>query len=281
MDRWHGMYAKVRAIRPGLTEFVLLAALYVAYSGSRLLAENDPSEAIHRAHGIVRFEKSVQLYWEPWFNKAFVEHGWLGLTADYWYSTLHYIITPAILVWLFVTRRDGYRHARRALVAATLLALVMFLLIPTAPPRIMSGFTDVLAMHSHQGWWGADASAPRGLGHLTNELAAFPSLHAGWSLWCAIQLRRHSRSVVVHTLGWAYALGTAVVVLGTANHWVVDILVGWLVVLGGYVAVSPFVPMVEAHRTPMDRSPDAPAPDPAVLDSPPASRADTSSAGGA
>lgn len=280
MQRWHGVYAKTRAIRPGLTEAVLLVALYVAYSGTRLLAENDPAEAMRRARGIVRFEQSLKLYWEPTFNKVFVEHGWLGLAGDYWYSTLHYIVTPGVLLWLFVRHRQDYRHARRALVAATLIALVFFLLIPTAPPRIMSGFTDVLALHSHQGWWGEDASAPRGLGHLTNELAAFPSLHAGWSLWCAIQMRRYGRNVVVRALGWIYALGTAVVVIGTANHWTVDVLVGWLVVLAGYVAVSPFVPIVEGHLPLLDRSPDASALDPAAFDGPAPGRADTSSAGG-
>ena len=280
-EQWRGAYKKFRAIRPGLTEAVLLVVLYVAYSGTRLLADNDLSEAMRRARGIVHFEQSTALDWEPWFNKFFVEHGWIGLTADYWYSTLHYIVTPGVLLWLFVKHRDSYRHARRALVAATLLALTMFLLIPTAPPRFMSEFTDVLALHAHQGWWGADASAPRGLGNLTNQLAAFPSLHCGWALWCAIQVRRHARSRVVHLIGWAYALGTAVVVVGTANHWVVDVLAGWLVVLGGFVAVSPFMPIVEGHRPLPDRSPHALAPDPARLDSAPPWRADTSSAGGA
>lgn len=278
--QWRTAYAKLRALRPGLTEVLLLVVLYVAYSGTRLLADNDLSEALRRARGIVHFEQSLQLAWEPAFNRFFVEHGWIGLTADYWYSTLHYIVTPAILAWLFVAHRGTYRHARRALVAATLLGLLLFLLVPTAPPRLMGDFTDVLALHSHQGWWGTEASAPRGLGNLTNQLAAFPSLHCGWALWCAIQVRRHTHSRLLHAIGWAYALGTALVVIGTANHWTVDVLAGWLVVLGGYVAVSPFMPIVEGHRPLPDRSSDALAPDPAALDGASPGWADTSGASG-
>ena len=54
-----------------------------------------------------------------------------------------------------------------------------------APPRMLPGYVDVLATTSVHGWWGSDASAPKGLGGLTNELAAMPSLHVGWALWCA------------------------------------------------------------------------------------------------
>ena len=69
---------------------------------------------------------------------------------------------------------------------------------------------------------------------LTNELAAFPSLHAGWSLWVALALQVYATRRWVRVLGWLYALGTAVVIVGTGNHWVIDSLVGWLVILIGW-----------------------------------------------
>ena len=43
------------------------------------------------------------------------------------------------------------------------------------------------------GWWGSDASAPRGLGELTNQLAAMPSLHVGWAVWVAWVVCRLAR----------------------------------------------------------------------------------------
>ena len=50
----------------------------------------------------------------------------------------------------------------------------------------MGRWTDLLAVHSAAGWWGGEASAPQGMGWLTNQLAAFPSMHAGWALWVAL-----------------------------------------------------------------------------------------------
>jgi membrane-associated phospholipid phosphatase len=93
----------------------------------------------------------------------------------------------------------------------------------------VTGYTDVLALHRADGWWGSDASAPRGLGQLTNELAAFPSLHAGWSLWVALVVQSRSARQSIRLPGWIYALLTAAVVVGTANHWVADVLGGWLI----------------------------------------------------
>src|SRR6476620_11047212 len=152
--------------------------------------------------------------------------------------------------------RQFYVPARRALAIATILGLVAYLLLPTAPPRFIQGYVDVLSLHAADGWWSTDASAPRGLGHLTNELAAFPSLHAGWALWVAIAIQEVTRNRVLRTLGWAHAVITATVIVGTGNHWTLDVIVGWLVVLVGCVAVAPFTPIIETRPTiPASRRP--------------------------
>jgi hypothetical protein len=233
---------RLAGVGAGARELVLIAILYVAYTSSRLLASNAQDPAVHRAKVLLRIERSIELDWEHAFNSFFMHHDLIGLLACYWYSTAHYIVTTVVLVWLYFKGRHAYIPARRALVVSTLFALAFYLMLPTAPPRMLEGYTDVLSMHSAQGWWGSDASAPRGMGHLTNELAAFPSLHAGWSLWCALVLQRNARFRITKILGWAGAITTAVVVVGTANHWVLDVLVGWMVVLGGVVAVAAFTP---------------------------------------
>ena len=114
----------------------------------------------------------------------------LSLFGSFWYATAHYVVTAVVLVWLYRRGADVYVPARRALLVGTIIALVAYLLLPTAPPRLFGGYADVLALTSGDGWWGGDASAPKGLGGLTNQLAAFPSLHAGWALWVAMVLQR-------------------------------------------------------------------------------------------
>ena len=236
---------RLAGVGAGVRELILIAVLYIAYTASRLLASDAAGPAFHRAKVLRRIEQAIELDWEHGLNVFFVHHDTLALLSCYWYSTAHYIVTPGVLIWLYFKGRHAYIPARRALIVATLIALALYLMLPTAPPRLMGHYVDVLSIHSDRGWWGGDASAPRGMGHLTNQLAAFPSLHAGWSLWCALALHRHARFRLTKVLGWAGALATAIVVLGTANHWVLDVVVGWMVVIAGFVAVSAFTPRLQ------------------------------------
>jgi hypothetical protein len=220
----------------GALELGLVLVLYVTYSASRMLADDSMAPAVGRAVRLQGFESAVGLDWEEALNRWFVDVHSVGLFGSYWYAAAHYLVTAVVLVWLYRRGAADYSQARRVLVLATVLALSFYLLMPTAPPRLSGGFVDVLDLHSAQGWWGGDASAPRGLGGLTNQVAAMPSLHAGWALWVALVLYRHARPPW-RLLGWAHAGVTAVVVVGTGNHWVLDVLAGWFVVLLGDAVV--------------------------------------------
>jgi membrane-associated phospholipid phosphatase len=232
-------WARLERPRNGVRELLLVAALYIGYTASRKLADADMAPAKARAHALLRIEQAVHLDAERWLDTWFVHHGTIALLGCYYYSTAHYIATPAALVFLYFKGRDQYLPARRALVVGTLIALALYIMLPTAPPRFM-GFRDLLALHQDQGWWSGAASAPKGMAHLTNQLAAFPSLHAGWSMWVALYITRATRNVPLRALAWLHALVTALVVIGTGNHWVLDVLVGWLVVIAGAVSVAAF-----------------------------------------
>jgi PAP2 superfamily protein len=217
-------------------EVSLVAGLYLAYTAARLLAADDRAPALLRAARILDFEAVFDLDWEHGIVGHVASHPLVGLLSCFWYSTAHYVGTLIVLIWLYRRGRRVYVPARRALLVATALGLVLYLLLPTAPPRMMAGYPDILSIHAGAGWWGAEASAPRGTGSLTNELAAFPSLHAGWSLWVALALDRGARRWWLRVAGWTYAGLSAFVVVGTANHWVLDVLAGWLVVVAAWIA---------------------------------------------
>ena len=157
----------------------LLAVLYVAYSGTRLFANDALAPAVDRAHALVDVERSARAGLGACGQPALRRRRRAGPVRQ-----------------LLVRHRPLPRHrrrpglalpprpgdvppARRALLLATVLGLVLYLLLPMAPPRLSRGYVDVLSLHSADGWWGSEASAPRGLGGFTNQLAAFPSLHAG------------------------------------------------------------------------------------------------------
>jgi len=223
----------VRARPRWWTELLLIAVLYEAYSLSRLVVRGDVDTAMRNADHILRFESLTRLDPEPVLNRIVSAHAYFGVVFDYAYASLHYVVTPLVLVWLWRRRPEHYRGARTTLAIATVVSLAGFMLFPTAPPRMIEGFTDTMAHFSSWGWWGAGASAPRGLEHMTNEYAAMPSLHVGWAAWCGWQMWRHARRPVWRVLGVAYPLFMVLVVTGTANHYLADVVAGLAVMAVG------------------------------------------------
>jgi PAP2 superfamily len=230
----------VRPVRPrAVRELALLAVLYVGYSAARLLADGDPSRAITNARRLLDLEAGLHVDVESWANHLLTGVPGLALAGSYWYSALHYLVTPTVLIWVYRRHPLGYRRVRNALVIATATGLAGFVLLPMAPPRMLPGYVDTLATTAAHGWWGSDASAPKGLGGLTNELAAMPSLHVGWALWVAWVVVLCSRSGWLRALAATYALGTVLVVVGTANHYVLDAVAGAAVVGLGIALTRP------------------------------------------
>lgn len=234
------------------TELTLLAVVYAAYSAGRLLARGDVNTAVDHGMAILRAEKALLLNAEHPLNRLFTDTPALGIPADFAYASLHYLVTPVILVWLFRRRPARYRAARTWLMLSTLLGLVGFTLVPTCPPRLLDagqGFVDTMAQYSSYGWWGGQASAPRGMGAMTNQYAAMPSLHVGWALWCGVMLWRHGRTPLMKALGVAYPLLTTLVVMGTANHYFLDAVAGCAVMGVGALLTRPALRLADRVRT--------------------------------
>lgn len=227
------------AVRPRWwTELPLIVLVYACYSAGRLLVRGDVADAVDHGLAILRIEKALHLNAEHPLNRLFTREPWLGVPADFWYASLHYLVTPAVLVWIFRSRTVHYRAARTWLMTSTFIGLIGFTLLPTCPPRLLDaghGFVDTMAHYSAYGWWGGEASAPRGLGGMTNQYAAMPSLHVGWALWCGVLLWRYGGTRAAKAAGVIYPLVTTVVVMGTANHYLLDAVAGAAVMALGLV----------------------------------------------
>ncbi|MEU9860478.1 phosphatase PAP2 family protein [Streptomyces sp. NPDC047971] len=232
-------------------ELALIGLVYAAYSCGRLLARGDVRTAVDHGLAILDLEKALHLNAEHPLNRLFTETPALGVPADFAYASLHYVVTPAVLIWLFRRRPGSYRAARTWLMVSTLLGLIGFTLMPTCPPRLLDaghGFVDTMAQYSSYGWWGAEASAPRGMGALTNQYAAMPSLHVGWALWCGVMLWRYGRTPTLKALGVAYPLLTTVIVMGTANHYFLDAVAGAAVMGLGFLLTAPALRLADRIR---------------------------------
>ena len=224
-----------------LREVVLVGVIYGAYELSRGLRNGAVHTATRNGRDILHWERSVDLSPEKLFTHALISVTPLCVAAAYFYSTMHYIITPVVLVWMYRCHAKQYRAARTALAFGTVLGLVVFYLVPTAPPRLLpgAGIPDALFDVRNWGWWGGDGSVPRGLGGLTNQFAAMPSLHVGWALWCGFLLARYATRWWVRALGVLYPVVTTFVVLSTGNHYLLDAVAGaGVMALGAGLALA-------------------------------------------
>ena len=222
--------------RPRLYREILLIALcYSAYSLVRNLVPTTHTEALRLGRQLLDLERFLHIDPELSLNHLFVDAHWLGIGANYYYSTLHFVLTPAILAWLYIRHQDRYVFYRRLIFATTVLALVGFYLMPLAPPRMLPGFTDtVLAWHTH----GLYASGASPVGSVSNQYAAMPSLHTGWALWCAIAVADNVRRRWVKILAFCYPVATIIVIMGTANHYLLDAVGGAVTLSAGYLATK-------------------------------------------
>lgn len=222
-------------------EILLLAVLYSAYEVSRGLGHINIGTALSNGREILHIERMWHLDPEHMLNSALAQATWIAVAASYFYSVMHYVVTPAVLVWMYRKHRARYGPARTALAISTAIGLIGYLLLPTAPPRMLahSGLRDTLADTSGYGWWGGEGSVPRGFGGLTNQFAAMPSLHVGWAIWSGVLVAVFARRWWVKALGIAYPITTTLVVMATANHYLLDALAGGLVMaFGALIAVT-------------------------------------------
>ena len=232
--------ARPRWLPRWVREALFVGAIYVAYEACRGFQQGGIGIATRNGRDILRWERALDLAPEHLMTQALINITPLAVVAAYFYSTMHYVITPVVLVWLYRRHADHYRTARTSLAISTMVGLLVFYLVPTAPPRLLrgAGVPDALFDTRNWGWWGSDGSVPKGLGGVTNQFAAMPSLHVGWALWCGFLVFRYASRAWVRWLGLAYPVVTTLVVLSTGNHYLLDAVAGALVMaLGAGVAL--------------------------------------------
>ncbi|MYZ11493.1 hypothetical protein GT028_29645 [Streptomyces sp. SID2999] len=218
-----------RPRRPRLWfEILLIGASYWTYSLIRNAVPEQKREALRNADAVWWLEHRLGIAVEATVNHAADSVGWLIIGMNYYYATLHFVITIAVLVWLYRWHPERYAPIRLVLFATTGVALAGYYLFPLAPPRLMRGghFIDTVMVHQT---WGSMASGD--LKHMSNQYAAMPSMHIGWSLWCGLTIFALASVPWVRVLGLAYPALTLLVIVSTANHF-------WLDAVGGVLCLA-------------------------------------------
>jgi hypothetical protein len=215
-DRRHGTV---------LREIALAAVAALTYFGVRNLTVGAADEALANARRLAELERDVGIAWEAALQDAVVGSDTLTALFNWIYIWGHWPVIVTAGVLLYRLRPERYLLLRNAMFLSGAIGFLFFALLPLAPPRLVDpALVDTVTLRSDS----YRALQPPGL---TNQYAAFPSLHFGWNLLVGIAVWGATRNVALRVVAVVGPAAMAVAVVATANHYVLDVAAGMAVVL--------------------------------------------------
>jgi membrane-associated phospholipid phosphatase len=212
----------VRRTRPALVgEVLIVLALVFAYDRIRESAHARADLAIDNGRRILSVESWVHINIESVLNDLLSQHHGTELVVSWYYQLMFLSATLVVLLWIYWRHQADYRPARNALIGMNTVALLVFCVLPVAPPRLIpgAGFVDSAV---------ATDVADKATTISPDLYAAMPSLHMAWATWVALQVLFISRNRAARVLAVAHAVITGLAVMATANHYLLDVVAGYV-----------------------------------------------------
>jgi membrane-associated phospholipid phosphatase len=222
-----------RGPRDLLWQIVLFIGAYWLYRLVRGQVFDQSAEAFANARHVVDLQQALHVFVEPDIQRWAIGTGWVDGVGSWMYLNTHFVVTTVTLAFIYLLRNEHYYWVRNMFMVAMGLALVGYVVFPTAPPRLMPGlgFTDSVSDFT-------GVSSDSNVNALYNPYAAVPSMHVGFALMLAISMVRMTRHRWLKALWIIYPAVVAAVVVVTANHWIFDAVTGALVAVVSAVAAQ-------------------------------------------
>lgn len=258
-------------------EVLIVSIFYAIYTlirnqfGSALVNGVDvPLHSFTNAVRVIRIERALGLYHEESVQDFFLPYVWLIEVMNTYYGTAHFFVTLGVFILLFKRRPDVFGQWRNTLAAMTGLAIIGFVLFPLMPPRLLDapcpsatgGFGGACIEHELRNYNGAtnfgfsDTIAEFGgpwafnegpAASLSNQYAAMPSLHIGWSTWCVFALWPLAKKRWTRIALFLYPATTLFCIVVTGNHFWLDGVGGLVVFVLGYF-IGTYLHLVNHRR---------------------------------
>ncbi|HEY0516231.1 MAG TPA: phosphatase PAP2 family protein [Solirubrobacteraceae bacterium] len=209
-----------------LRQVSLFGGAYLAYRLVRGIVEANANAAFAHARDLISLERTLHVFVEPsvqgWASGS---HG-VMVVASWLYVNAQTSVTVGALLYLYLLHNQRFYFVRNMFMISMAIALVGYIVFPTAPPRFMPewGFTDSVAdiakvnIDQHGG----------AINALTNLYAAVPSMHVAFALMIGWTLARLVRTRTARIAWIVYPFLMTFVIVVTANHFIVDALLGAL-----------------------------------------------------
>src|SRR4029077_7165416 len=196
------------------------------YSFVRNLHHGNPQEAYDHALDIIRWQKSLGINHEQAIQAWALGSRTFIIAANYFYGSLHFIVTAGVMIYLYRRWTDDYPRWRNTLGIATGLALIGFAFFPLLPPRLLDSYSQVHHLGIHYGFVDTLAKDPAfwsfnsgAVNKISNQFAAMPSVHCAWALWCACALGPRVKHNWGKGLAVIYPVRTLTVIVLPSSHY--------------------------------------------------------------
>ena len=208
----------------------MFAVAYLTYFGVRAVTEGRTDRALTNAAALLDAERWLGLAWEGAIQGTVAGSRVLQDIVNSIYIFGHWPVLIVAGVLLYRFRPRHYATLRDVCLMTGLLGLFIFALFPVAPPRLTSlPLMDTVTR-------GATAYRQILPPSLVNQYAAMPSFHAGWNLALGVVVFQASRHWALRAFAVVMPAAMAFSVVATANHFVIDVVVGVTLVTLALVA---------------------------------------------
>jgi hypothetical protein len=245
-----------RTIAAGFAPLLLLYSLYTLLRWT--FADRASSVGDHNAVTILNLEQDFGIAWERTVQTHVLRYDALTWLFNHYYVYAFFPVLVASAVLAALRASAAFQHWRSIFILSLAVALAGFALFPLTPPRLMPpeyGYVDSLMLHGPR-YYGDESgsslfNAYGSIPSMVNEYAAMPSMHVGWSAIAVALLiaafPAWKRWLLFLGIGHVAMMELAVV--ATGNHYLVDGLVGLVVVALAWLAVDRVTPRLRAMTT--------------------------------
>jgi membrane-associated phospholipid phosphatase len=207
-----------------LRQVGIFAAAYVLYQVVRGLIDGGSGyKPFGDATKIINLERVMHVFIEPSIQAWASNKHLLMDIADWSYLNAHYFVTIGALIFIYLRRNDSFYFVRNMFMIAMAIALVGYVIYPTAPPRLMPewGFTDSISQFL--GTFHFDNGPSKAF---LNLYAAVPSMHVCFAVMIGWPMIRFVSRWWAKLIWALYPVWITFVVVATGNHYLTDVFLG-------------------------------------------------------
>jgi membrane-associated phospholipid phosphatase len=191
-----------------------------------------------------------------WLQRALYDPG-----VAHWYDYLtffvylsHFFVTLAVLAVLWKVSYPRFRQYRTLVVVLATAGFVTYVLFPAVPPWLAAWDGHIEPVpRTLASMWGAVGIEPahalfENRGEFYNQEAAIPSLHAAYPMLLLLFFWGAGRWARIGLGAYVLAMGFALVYTG--EHYVSDLVIGWLYAGGVFAGVNAVRALRRQRRAP-------------------------------